>query len=153
MECTVWSSAFHDIHRKAKKVTRLSEGQLHSTNAVFPKKYADLDFVSTQLTPLVYLCISPAPLLGLSHSYFTFKKKKKQKLWNRGRIRELQARTFALVSFYNYPPGGKCLTFLVLIASFINEWGGLAILRFLLDQISHYENRLWILHQYLTLST
>ena len=98
---------------------------------------------------------SPQPLFLVFPTHISplRKKKKKKKMWNRGRIRELQARTFALVSFYNYPPGGKCLTFLVLIASFINEWGGLAILRFLLDQISHYENRLWILHQYLTLST
>lgn len=76
MECKVWSPALHNIHRKAKKVTRLFEGQLHSTNTVFPKKYADLDLVSTQLTLSMYLGISPAPLLGRSHSNFIFKEKK-----------------------------------------------------------------------------
>ena len=115
----VWSSALHDIHRKAKKVTRLFEGQLHSINTVFPKKYAALDLVSTRLTPSVYLGISPAPLLGLSHSYFTFKEK--NKTGEQRRIRELQARTFVSFSFHNYAPGGKRLTFLVLISSFINE--------------------------------
>lgn len=119
MECKVWSSALHNIHRKAKNVTRLFEGQLHSTNTVFPKKYADLDLVSTQLTLNV-----PRHLPSPSSWSFPLKlhlQGKKTKLWNRGGIRELQARTFALFSFYNYAPGGKCLPFLVFITSFINE--------------------------------
>ena len=121
MECTVWSSAFHDIHRKAKKLPGSLKVNYIQPMLSFQKNMLTLTLSApSSLRWCTYASPQPLFVVFPTHTSPLRIKRQKTKLWNR-RIRELQARSFALFSFYNYPPGGKCLTFLVLIASFINE--------------------------------
>lgn len=81
------------------------------------------------------------------------KNKTKAKQWNRGRIRKLQAKLCSILIF-QLPPWWKMLD-LSGLNCLIYKWVELDSYSQVSSgsEISHYENRLWILHQYLTLST
>lgn len=148
MEGTFCSFGSHKIHRKTKKVTGRS-GTFRQY--CFSKKLCC--HWHSQLTPCSLVLLMWFPSHSSLSSLCTLLFPAQMRLWTSWPIRELQARTFALFEFYNYPSGDKCLTFLVSITSCIHEWGGFAILRILLNQISYDEYKSQILHKYLTWST